>query len=47
VAGVKHLTNSAIGYRLRVGNWRVLFDFDGAVRIVTIEEVKKRNERTY
>ncbi len=26
---------------------RVLFDFDGAVRIVVIEEVKKRNERTY
>lgn len=47
VSGVKHLTNSAIGYRLRVGNWRVLFDFDGAVRIVVIEEVKKRNERTY
>jgi len=47
VVGVKHLTNSTIGYRLRVGNWRVLFDFDGTVRIITIEEVKKRNERTY
>ena len=35
------------GYRLRVGNYRVFFDFDGAVRIVSIEEVKKRDERTY
>lgn len=35
------------GYRLRVGNHRVFFDFDGAVRIVSIEEVRKRDERTY
>ena len=35
------------GYRLRVGKYRVFFDFDGAVRIVSIEEVKKRDERTY
>jgi len=33
--------------RLRVGNYRVFFDFDGAVRIVSIEEVRKRDERTY
>ena len=44
---VKKLTNSEYPYRLRVGNWRVFFSFDGAVRIVSIEEVKKRNERTY
>jgi hypothetical protein len=25
----------------------VLFDFDGAVRIVSIEQVRKRDERTY
>jgi len=30
-----------------VGNYRVFFEFDGAVRIVSIEEVKKRDERTY
>lgn len=47
VVGVKRLANARVGYRLRVGNWRVLFDFDGVVSIVTIEEVKKRNERTY
>jgi mRNA-degrading endonuclease RelE of RelBE toxin-antitoxin system len=44
---VTALTNHQYGYRLRVGNYRVFFDFDGAVRIVSIEEVRKRDERTY
>jgi len=44
---VKALTNHEYGYRLRVGNYRVFFDFDGAVRIVSIEQVSKRDERTY
>ena len=44
---VKALTSHEYGYRLRVGNYRVFFDFDGAVRIVSIEEVRKRDERTY
>ena len=44
---VKALTNHDYGFRLRVGNYRVFFDFDGAVRIVSIEEVRKRDERTY
>ena len=44
---VKALTDHEYGYRLRVGNYRVFFDFDGAVRIVSIEEVRKRDERTY
>lgn len=35
------------GYRLRVGNYRVFFEFDGAVRIVSIEEVRRRDGRTY
>jgi len=47
VAGIKHLANASVAYRLRVGNWRVLFDFEGFSSIVCIEEVKKRNERTY
>lgn len=46
-ANIKKLTNSRYPYRLRVGNWRVLFTFDGEIRIVTIKEVKTRNERTY
>ena len=32
-------------YRLRVGSWRVFFT--EALEIIWIEEVKKRNERTY
>ena len=44
---VKALTNHEYGFRLRVGNYRVFFDYHGAVRIVSIEEVKKRDERTY
>lgn len=44
---VKALADHAYGYRLRVGSYRVLFDYDGAIRIVAIQEVRKRNERTY
>ena len=44
---VKALTNHEYGYRLRVGNYRVFFEFDGAVRIVSVEEVRRRDERTY
>ena len=44
---VKALTNHEFGYRLRVGSYRIFFDFDGAIRIVSIKEVKKRDERTY
>jgi mRNA interferase RelE/StbE len=47
-SGVKTLINHAYGYRLRVGNYRVLFDFEGgAVCIVSIEEVRRRDEHTY
>ena len=44
---VKVLINQDYQYRLRVGNFRVFFNFDGVVRIVSIEEVKKRDEHTY
>lgn len=47
VHNVKALTKHRYGYRLRVGNYRILFDWDGQVRIVNIQEVKKRDERTY
>ena len=33
--------------RLRIGNYRILFNFDDVVKIISIEEVKKRDERTY
>jgi len=47
VTGVKALTNHAYGYRLRVGEYRVLFDVLEAIEVISIEEVKKRDERTY
>jgi len=47
VHNVKALVKHVYGYRLRVGNYRVLFDWNGDIRIVKIQEVKKRDERTY
>lgn len=44
---VKVLSEHGYSHRLRVGSYRVLFNFDGAVHIVSIEEVRKRDERTY
>jgi mRNA-degrading endonuclease RelE of RelBE toxin-antitoxin system len=45
---VKPLSNHQYDYRLRVGNYRVMFDVsNGNVEIVMIQEVKKRNESTY
>ena len=46
-AGVKKLSNHRYPYRLRVGGWRVFFQFDGTIKIIRIEEVKKRDEHTY
>lgn len=45
--GIKKLVNHDYAYRLRVGNYRVFFEFNGEVKIISIEEVKKRNESTY
>lgn len=47
VQNVKALVHHAYSYRLRVGHYRVLFDWDGGIQIVSIEEVKKRDEHTY
>jgi len=44
---VRPLKNHPAGFRKRVGNHRILFNIHRAVRIVTIEEVKKRDEQTY
>jgi mRNA interferase RelE/StbE len=43
----KALTNHAYGYRLRVGRYRVLFDWQDIVKIVEIQEVRRRDEHTY
>ena len=44
---VKNLTNHAYQYRLRVGDYRILFNHDGQIEIIEIKEVKKRDGRTY
>jgi mRNA-degrading endonuclease RelE of RelBE toxin-antitoxin system len=44
---VKQLKNHKHTYRLRVGNYRVFFNHDSTIKIVSIEEVKKRDEHTY
>ncbi|AZY49690.1 type II toxin-antitoxin system RelE family toxin [Bordetella avium] len=44
---IKALTKHEYGYRLRVGNYRVMFNWDGGIKIVEIEEIRKRDERTY
>ncbi len=41
---IKKLANRE-EFRLRVGRWRVIFT--DSIKIITIEEVKIRNERTY
>ena len=41
---IKKLMNKD-DYRLRVGRYRVIFTID--LRIISIEEIKKRDERTY
>lgn len=47
VQNVKALAEHRYGFRLRVGDYRVLFDWDGAIRIVEVQEVKVRSEHTY
>ena len=44
---IKRLVNHDYGYRLHVGRYRVMFDHEGDIKIISIEEVKKRDERTY
>ena len=47
VKGVKSLVNHDYQYRLRVGNFRILFNAYSSVEIIEVQEVKKRNESTY
>ncbi len=45
---IKKLQNRS-DYRLRIGNYRVIFEIDtqGNPIIITINQVEKRDERTY
>ena len=47
VTGVKALTNHRYGYRMRIGRFRVFFDVGSDVKIVYVEEVKRRDDNTY
>lgn len=45
---LKKLKGTKSGYRLRVGNYRILFDvIDGVPVVIEIKAVMKRSERTY
>jgi mRNA-degrading endonuclease RelE of RelBE toxin-antitoxin system len=44
---VKELRGHQYQYRLRVGRYRVLFGHDSGIKVLSIQEVKKRDERTY
>jgi mRNA interferase RelE/StbE len=46
-SNVKRLTDHAYTHRLRVGDWRILFNVYEEISIASIEEVKKRDENTY
>jgi mRNA-degrading endonuclease RelE of RelBE toxin-antitoxin system len=47
VANVKALIDHQYAYRLRVGDYRVFFEVLTSIEVVSIEEVKKRDEQTY
>lgn len=48
---VRKLVNHQYDYRLRIGDYRVLFNLtenlDVEVNDISVEEVKKRDDRTY
>jgi len=48
---VRRLVNHQYDYRLRIGNYRVLFNLTegGTLEIgeISVEEIKKRDDRTY
>ena len=46
-SGIKLLVNHQYTHRVRVGNWRILFNVFEEISIVSVEEVKKRDEHTY
>ncbi len=46
-SNVLPLNNHQYQYRLKVGRYRVFFNCLEDIQVVAIEEVKKRDERTY
>ena len=44
---IKALTGHQYTHRLRAGRYRVLLSVDRVIEVAVVEEVKKRDERTY
>lgn len=44
---ITYLKNHMYDYRMRIGRYRILFDHDDIIKIVEIQEVKKRDDHTY
>jgi mRNA interferase RelE/StbE len=45
---IKKLQDRELRYRLRVGDYRIIFELiDGEPVVITIQEVKRRTTRTY
>jgi mRNA-degrading endonuclease RelE of RelBE toxin-antitoxin system len=44
---IKSLKNHKYDYRMRIGRYRVIFDDKKTVKVIAIQEVKKRDDRTY
>ena len=44
---IKKLYDHIYDFRLRVGRYRVFFDYYGGIKIIEVQEVKKRDKRTY
>lgn len=44
---VKRLKEHQYQFRLRIGRYRVLFDKEDKIKIVFIEEIRKRDSQTY
>jgi mRNA interferase RelE/StbE len=47
VAGLEALKEHRYGFRLRIGGYRALIDVDTKPRIVLVQEIRRRDERTY
>jgi mRNA-degrading endonuclease RelE of RelBE toxin-antitoxin system len=44
---IKPLQKHKYNFRMRVGRYRVLFDDKESIQVIAIQEVKKRDNRTY
>ena len=45
--GVRKIKAAEVAYRIRVGNYRVVYEVHDAQRLVLILQISRRNETTY